>query len=80
MTDEQGMTLSVSYTRKVNLGNYESADVFFAVSAIPVGASDEEIASALVTGELAYEQVKRAVAMRASEIRNAAAAQMRESR
>lgn len=71
MVDET--TLSVSYTRKVNLGNYESADVFFAISGLPVGATDEQIADALVTGELAYEQVKRAVAERANEIRTAAA-------
>lgn len=71
MSDE-GMTLSVSYTRKINLGNYESADVFFAVSGIPVGATGDEIADALVTGELAYEQVKAAVAARAQEIRDAA--------
>ena len=72
MTDEAGMTLSVSYTRKINLGNYESADVFFAVSGIPVGASEDEIADALVTGELAYEQVKAAVASHAKEITDAA--------
>ncbi|MCR4339165.1 MAG: hypothetical protein NUW01_04665 [Gemmatimonadaceae bacterium] len=71
MTTE-AITLSISYTRKINLGNYESADVFFAVSGIPVGAGAEEIADALVTGALAYEQVKAAVAAKAQEIKAAA--------
>ena len=65
--------MSVSYTRKVNLGNYESADVFFAISGVPVGATKEQIDEALVTGEVAYDVVKAAVAHRAIEIRNAAA-------
>ncbi len=55
---EEGLHLSISYARKVNLGNYESADVFFAVTNIPVGASESEIAEALETGNAAFEQIR----------------------
>jgi len=49
-----GLRVSVSVSRKVNLGNYQSADVFFAISGIEIGASAAELAAAVETGEIAF--------------------------
>lgn len=59
MEETQEMRISVSISRKINLGNYESADVFMAVSNIEPGASKEEIDEALATGDLAIQVLKK---------------------
>jgi hypothetical protein len=61
--------VSVSVSQKVNLGNYESADVFTALSNIPTGATEEQIEAALETGELVFNYVKAVISSRVEEIR-----------
>ena len=61
--------VSVSASQKVNLGNYESADVFFSLSNIPSGAAEEQIEAALETAELAFNSVKEVVRGKIAAIR-----------
>lgn len=61
--------ISVSATQKVNLGNYESADVFVALSNLDSGVSEDEMMMALETGELAFGCVKAFIRDRVAEIR-----------
>ena len=69
-THDQPMTVTLSVARKVNLGNYESADVFMSINNVPLDASHEDIDAALVTGKLTFDVLKVAVTERARELRN----------
>lgn len=70
MTEENDVIkVSVSATQKVNLGNYESADIFVALSNIRTGATEEEIEAALETGELAFKYVKVVISDRVAKLR-----------
>lgn len=62
MSEEaKGLRVAVSVSKKVNLGNYESAEVFFSVSNIEVGASEESIQEAMETGEIAFAVLALAI-------------------
>lgn len=61
--------VSVSATQKVNLGNYEAADVYVGLNNIPTGATEEEIEAALETSELAFNYVRTVISERVAEIR-----------
>ena len=52
--------VTVSVTRKANLGNFESADVFLSLS-LPVGATQADIDAGLETGALMYKSLAAAV-------------------
>ena len=72
MSDQpDGIRLSISISRKVNLGNYESADCFVSLSNVPVGATEEEIEDALDTGKLVFDRIKPRVRQQAAELRPA---------
>lgn len=61
--------ISVSATQRVNLGNYESVDVFFALSNVPVGATDKDLAEAMATSELVFTHVKAKVMEKVADVR-----------
>ena len=62
-------TLAVSLTRKVNLGNYNSAEVFMSVSGIVPGMDEEAIQSLVNTeGKIAYQKLADAVNEKVSEL------------
>lgn len=66
----EGITVTLSLSRKVNLGNYNSADVFMSLNAVPVGAPQAEIDAALVTGKVMFETLRVAVNEKAEALRS----------
>jgi hypothetical protein len=54
-------TITVSVARKVNKGNYESADFFVSISGITAGMTAEQMKPLLDTGRVAWEQVRAAL-------------------
>lgn len=63
------LRVSVSISRKINLGDYESADIFMAVSNLEPGIGEEEIEEALLTGDQAIQVLKRHVAAQVKKAR-----------
>ena len=59
--DQKEPTVTVSMSRKINLGNYESAECFVSVSGVRVDMTDEDIAPLLQVGKVAWEQVRVAL-------------------
>lgn len=64
--------LTVSIERKVNLGNYESASIFLAVSGVPVAATEEEamdlvVRALRVPGKIVYEALVLEMKARVAE-------------
>lgn len=51
--------IAVALGRKINLGNYESADVNIRLSQIPMGATEETIAEMLDTANLAFSMIRQ---------------------
>ena len=62
-------TVTVSLARKVNMGNYESADFFLSVSGISEDTTPEEVDIAIEGGKLAWDKIKLAVAQRVEAAR-----------
>jgi hypothetical protein len=59
MTDEP--TITVSMSRKINLGNYESADCFVSICGIKEGMTAMDIAPLLVAGKFGWEAAREAL-------------------
>ena len=72
MSEHERPTITVSLTRKVNLGSYESADAFMAISGIEANMTPDEINALLETGYLAWDLMGLALADKVNEIRGAA--------
>lgn len=69
MSEQPETTITVSLARKINLGNYESADAFVSVSNLRVGATQEEINEILSVGELAWPLLEARIAHEIIEFR-----------
>ncbi len=69
MSDEP--TIAVSMARKINLGNYESADCFVSISGIKDGMNAAEMESLLDTGKVAWDLVRAALKDEIANTRNA---------
>ena len=69
MSEQDGIRVSVSISRKVYLGNYESAEAFVSLSNVPVGAGQDEIDEALNTGKLVWEALKPRLIAATRELR-----------
>ena len=65
MMDERKLSISIS--RKINLGQYESAEVFISLSGIPAFATEETIREMIGTGELAFHLVHGELINRVAE-------------
>lgn len=63
MNEQPEPTITVSLARKINLGNYESADAFVSVSNLRVGATPDEINEILSVGELAWPLLEKRLAV-----------------
>ncbi len=61
MTTNGEPTVTVSMARKINLGNYESADCFVSISGVKVDTTPEEMDALLETGKVAWEKVAGAL-------------------
>ena len=68
------LSASVSVSMKVNLGNYQSADVFVSLSGVTPETTEDEM-DALITGnvEAAYKKCLAAVKAKCREVRSDAA-------
>ena len=60
---------AISVTRKVNLGNHESADVFIYISGLTADTTDEEIKEILATTAHTYDIVRRRVQAKAEQLK-----------
>lgn len=68
--EQPTLATSVSITRKVNLGNYESADVFMSISGITAETTRAQLEELVETQAEAYEVLKVRVKERVLELRN----------
>ncbi|MFN0131260.1 MAG: hypothetical protein ACKVW3_01815 [Phycisphaerales bacterium] len=65
-----GLTATLSVARKVNLGNYESAEVFLSISGITAETTADEIDDMLQGGPaLAYDALRAATKRKADALR-----------
>ena len=63
-------TITVSLARKVNLGNYESADVFMSVNGITHETTEEDINALLDgPGAIAYKCIRTRLAEKVKELK-----------
>lgn len=72
--EEPRERIAVTGGQKVNLGNYESADLSICLSGVPVGASEELIDAMLDTTKIVYtkirERLKAEVVRLKTEVQN----------
>lgn len=72
MPDEREPTITVSMSRKINLGNYESADCFVSIAGVKAGMTAEELDPLLETGKVAWEKVRTRLAEQVRDMRRKA--------
>lgn len=64
--------IAVTMSQRVNLGNYESADVSICLSGIPTGATEAQIEDMLDTSHLAYKSIRARLGAKVRELREEA--------
>ncbi len=69
MSEESKITTTVSVSRKVNTGNYESADLFVAISGITEDTTPDEMDWMLDQGKIAYSKIADRIREQTTEIR-----------
>lgn len=62
-------TITISVSRKINLGNYESADAFVSLSGITAGMTQEDMEPLLETGKIGWELLRAAIHDKVQEMR-----------
>lgn len=67
--EPNGLRVGISISRKLNMGNYESAEVWVSITGIEVGTTAEEIQAALATGALGYDALKVAITSKIQDLR-----------
>jgi len=61
--------ICMSVSRKVNLGNYESGDVFLSLSDVPVGATQQQVEDALQTSKIVWDVLRAEVNQKAAALK-----------
>lgn len=69
MTDPTEPTTSVSMSYKLNLDDYENAEVFVSLSGVRAGMTAEQLAPLLTTQKLAYDLVRASLVEKLRPIR-----------
>lgn len=69
---EDGIRCSVSLSQKVNLGNYERAEVFMSLSNVPADATVEDINAALDAGKIVYDALRQRMRIKVAAARESA--------
>lgn len=63
--------VGASIARKINLGDYESVDIFMSITGLEPGCSDAEIEEALATGERVLFFLRKKMQEKLVEVRKA---------
>lgn len=58
MSDERPPTIAISMSRKINMGNYESAECFVSISGVTEDMTAEQLEPLMETGKVAWELVR----------------------
>lgn len=56
--ESRPLTTTVSLSHKVNLGNFEHAELFLSVGGVKADTTAEEIDAALDAGRIAYDRLR----------------------
>lgn len=64
------MKIAVSFSAKINVGNYESREVFLSVSDVEPGATESDIEAALDTASLSFEALRHRMKKKLAEVRD----------
>lgn len=61
-------TMTLSLARKINTGNYESAEVFVSISGVRAGMTADDLAPLLDTGKIAWDSLRGALREKVNEV------------